>query len=65
LLGYGFAWTGHFMFEQNRRATFRHLFYSLAGDYVMFWQILTGRLRFQRSTPPGPRDSGVRFTAAR
>lgn len=53
------------MFEQNRRATFRHLFYSLAGDYVMFWQILTGRLRFQRSTPPGPRDSGVRFTAAR
>jgi len=46
LLGYGFAWTGHFMFEKNRPATFRHPFYSLAGDYVMFWQILTGRLRF-------------------
>ena len=46
LLGYGFAWTGHFFFEKNRPATFRYPFYSLAGDYVMFWQMLTGRIRF-------------------
>ncbi len=45
LLGYGFAWTGHFFFEKNRPATFRYPFYSLAGDYVMFWQMLTGRIR--------------------
>lgn len=45
LAGYGFAWIGHFGFEHNRPATFRHPFYSLAGDWVMFWQILTGRIR--------------------
>ncbi|MBV9549384.1 MAG: DUF962 domain-containing protein [Alphaproteobacteria bacterium] len=46
LCGYGFAWIGHFVFEKNHPATFRHPFYSLMGDWVMFWQILTGRLTF-------------------
>ena len=45
VIGYGFAWVGHFVFEKNRPATFRHPLYSLAGDWVMFWQILTGKLR--------------------
>ena len=45
LAGYGFAWIGHFAFEKNRPATFRHPFYSLAGDWVMYWQVLRGRLR--------------------
>lgn len=45
LAGYGFAWVGHFAFEHNRPATFSHPFYSLAGDWVMFWQMLTGRIR--------------------
>ena len=42
--GYGFAWVGHFFFEKNRPATFRHPFYSFAGDWVMFKDILTGRI---------------------
>lgn len=46
LCGYAFAWIGHFFFEKNRPATFRHPFYSFAGDWVMFKDILTGRLRF-------------------
>ncbi|TVQ47461.1 MAG: DUF962 domain-containing protein [Gammaproteobacteria bacterium] len=46
LLGYGFAWSGHFFFEKNRPATFRHPLYSLVGDYRMFWQMLTGRIPF-------------------
>ena len=45
LAGYGFAWVGHFGFEHNRPATFKYPFYSFAGDWVMFWQILTGRIR--------------------
>jgi len=44
--GYGFAWVGHFFFEHNRPATFTHPFYSLAGDWVMFAQVITGRLRW-------------------
>jgi hypothetical protein len=45
LVGYGFAWTGHFFFEHNRPATFRHPFYSLLGDFVMWKDILAGKVR--------------------
>ena len=44
--GYAFAWVGHFFFEHNRPATFSHPFYSLAGDFVMFRDLLVGRIRF-------------------
>ena len=44
LLGYGFAWTGHYFFEKNKPATFKHPFYSLASDFIMFWDILTGQI---------------------
>ena len=44
LLGYGFAWVGHFFFEHNRPATFKNPLYSFAGDWVMYWQIVTGKL---------------------
>ena len=43
--GYGFAWVGHFFFEHNRPATFKNPFYSFAGDWVMFKDILTGKIR--------------------
>lgn len=46
LLGYGFAWVGHFAFEKNRPATFSHPLWSLMGDWVMFKDVLTGRIRF-------------------
>ena len=43
--GYGFAWIGHFFFEKNRPATFRHPLYSFAGDWVMFCDVLRGRVK--------------------
>jgi hypothetical protein len=46
LLGYGFAWIGHFFFEHNRPATFSHPWYSLVGDFAMFRDMLFGRIRF-------------------
>lgn len=45
IAGYGFAWMGHFGFERNRPATFRHPLYSLAGDWVMLFDVLRGRVR--------------------
>ncbi|MEV8471808.1 Mpo1-like protein [Ralstonia sp. UNC404CL21Col] len=44
--GYAFAWVGHFGFEKNRPATFRHPFYSLMGDWVMYRDIWMGKIPF-------------------
>ncbi len=45
VVGYGFAWVGHFFIEKNRPATFTYPFYSLASDFVMFWHAITGQLK--------------------
>ena len=44
LLGYGFAWVGHFFFEKNRPATFKYPLYSLIGDFAMYRDIWIGRV---------------------
>lgn len=41
--GYGFAWVGHFLFEKNKPATFKYPFYSLAADWIMFFEVIAGR----------------------
>lgn len=46
LAGYGFAWIGHFFIEKNRPATFKHPIYSLLGDWKMFLDIITGKIKF-------------------
>ena len=46
LAGYGFAWVGHFFFEKNRPATFTYPLYSFAGDWVMYSQLLMGKIPF-------------------
>jgi hypothetical protein len=43
--GYACAWIGHFVFEKNRPATFRHPVYSFVGDWRMFVDVLRGRVR--------------------
>lgn len=44
--GYAFAWVGHFVYEKNKPATFKYPFYSFAGDWVMYKDMLTGRIAF-------------------
>ena len=43
LSGYGFAWVSHFFIEKNKPATFKHPFYSVIGDHLMFIEIIMGK----------------------
>jgi len=43
-LGYGFAWTGHFLLEKNTPATFGHPFWAFISDFRMLALMVTGRL---------------------
>ena len=43
LVGYGFAWVGHYFFEKNKPATFQYPGYSLASDFILFFDILQGK----------------------
>lgn len=42
--GYALAWVGHYFFEKNTPATFKHPLYSLRGDFRMAREVLTGRI---------------------
>jgi len=42
--GYGCAWVGHFFFEKNKPATFQYPLYSFMGDWVMYKDMLTGKV---------------------
>ncbi len=44
--GYACAWVGHVFFEKNRPATFTYPLYSFMGDWVMWRDMLIGRVRF-------------------
>jgi len=43
--GYAFAWGGHFFFEHNKPATFKYPWFSLMGDWRLWWDMLTGKER--------------------
>lgn len=45
LAGYGFAWVAHFFFEHNKPATFQNPVYSLMGDWVMWKDIIVGKVK--------------------
>jgi hypothetical protein len=44
VVGYGLAWTGHFVFEKNVPATFGNPLYSLQADAKMWKMILDGTM---------------------
>ncbi len=52
IVGYGFAWVGHFGFEKNKPASFGHPFWSFASDWVMWSQMLTGKVPFTGTLTP-------------
>jgi hypothetical protein len=44
--GYAFAWVGHFFFEHNKPATFKHPWFSLMGDWRLWWDIISRKTPF-------------------
>jgi hypothetical protein len=52
---YAFAWTGHFLVERNRPATFRHPVLASLGDLTMYGRMLRGEL-WRGRTDVAPTD---------
>ena len=46
IIGYGFAWIGHFFFEKNKPATFQYPIWSLFSDFKLFFELVIGKQKF-------------------
>jgi hypothetical protein len=46
VLGWGLAWFGHAYYEKNHPVRLRQPMYGFLGEWVMFRDILTGRIPF-------------------
>jgi hypothetical protein len=53
LVGYAFGWTGHFVFEGNRPASFRQPIFSFLGDLAMARDVIAGRIGLRPTAPTG------------
>lgn len=47
VLGYGFAWTGHFFIEHNKLTTFQYPLWSFKADWKMWFLMLTRRMQME------------------
>ncbi|MGY6561479.1 MAG: Mpo1-like protein [Luteibaculaceae bacterium] len=46
VVGYFFAWVGHFFFEKNKPATFQYPWWSLRSDFKLFFELIVGAQSF-------------------
>ena len=46
LFVFGFPWIGHFFFEKNKSTFFQYPVYTLASDFLMFYDLLNGKQSF-------------------
>lgn len=46
VVGYGFAWIGHYFFEKNKPSTFQYPGYSFVSDFLLFYDLLSGKQPF-------------------
>jgi hypothetical protein len=44
VMGYGFAWVGHFFVEKNKPASFSYPLWSFKADLVMWSKIAAGKM---------------------
>ena len=47
IVGYGFAWFSHLVFEKNKPATFKYPLWSLLSDFKLFFELITGKQKFK------------------
>ena len=43
---YPFAWSGHFFFEKNTPAAFKHPIKAKICDWMMLFDIIRGKIKF-------------------
>ena len=43
---YPFAWSGHFFFEKNKPAAFKHPIKAKICDWLMLFDIIRGKIKF-------------------
>jgi len=64
VVGYGPSWVGHFVFEGNRPATFRHPVWSLRGDLRMLSLAVRGKMAKEVERLYGTSTNGTSAAAA-
>ena len=47
IVGYGFAWLSHLIFEMNKPTSFKYPLWNFLADFKLFFELLTGKQKFK------------------